>query len=201
MLMQQPVERDEHKRYLHRPKLKGGIEFKNISFHYPDQPVQALEAISFKIQPGEHVAFLGRIGSGKTSLEKLVMGFYTAQEGAILIDGTDIRQIDPTDLRRQIGYVPQDISLMAGSIKDNITFGSRFADDEQILQAAAIAGVSEFVDKHPEGFDVQVGERGCCLSGGQRQSVAIARAMLLSPPIYLLDEPTNSMDKQHRRRL
>ncbi|NOT83223.1 MAG: type I secretion system permease/ATPase [Methylococcaceae bacterium] len=194
LLMHQPVERDEHKQYLHRPQFKGGIEFKNVSFGYPKQPMLALEAISFKINPGEHVAFLGRIGSGKTSLEKLIMGFYEAQEGAILIDGTDIRQIDPSDLRRQIGYVPQDIALMVGSVKDNITFGSRFADDSMILQAAEIAGVTHFVDRHPEGFDMPVGERGASLSGGQRQSVAIARALLLSPPMYLLDEPTNAMD-------
>ncbi|MEQ1637592.1 MAG: type I secretion system permease/ATPase [Methylococcales bacterium] len=194
LLMHQPVEREEHKQYLHRPQFKGGIEFKNVTFSYPQQTMRALEAISFKINPGEHVAFLGRIGSGKTSLEKLVMGFYEAQEGAILIDGTDIRQIDPSDLRRQIGYVPQDIALMVGSVKDNITLGSRFADDGMILQAADIAGVTHFVDKHPEGFDMPVGERGTSLSGGQRQSVAIARSLLLSPPIYLMDEPTNAMD-------
>lgn len=194
LLMNQPVEREATKRYLHRPKFKGGIEFKNVCFHYPNQAINALEDISFKINPGEHVAFLGRIGSGKTSLEKLIMHFYTAQTGSILIDGTDIRQIDPSDLRRQIGYVPQDIALMMGNIRDNITLGSRFSDDEQVLQAASIAGVTDFVDKHPDGFDLSVGERGSCLSGGQRQSVAIARAMLLSPPIYLLDEPTNAMD-------
>lgn len=193
-LMSQPVEREEHKQYLHRPKFKGGIEFKNVSFSYPNQQIKALDNISFKINPGEHVAFLGRIGSGKTSLEKLVMGFYEPQEGAIQIDGTDIRQIDPSDLRRQIGYVPQDISLMYGSVKDNITLGSRYADDTMILEAAEIAGVTHFVNHHPEGFDMQVGERGSSLSGGQRQSISVARALLLSPPIYLMDEPTNSMD-------
>ncbi len=193
-LMKQPVEREENKEYLHRPTFTGNIEFKNVSFSYPDQQIKALDNISFKINAGEHVAFLGRIGSGKTSLERLIMGFYQIQEGSILIDGTDIRQIDPSDLRRQIGYVPQDISLMYGSIKDNITLGSRYADDSMILQAAEIAGVTHFTDRHPEGFDMPVGERGSRLSGGQRQSISVARSLLLSPPIYLMDEPTNSMD-------
>jgi len=194
VLMNQPVEREEHKQYLHRPKFKGGIEFKNVSFSYPNQQTKALEEVSFKIKPGERVAVLGRIGSGKTTLEKLLLGFYQVQEGAILIDGTDIRQIDPSDLRRQIGYVPQDISLMYGSVKDNITLGARYADDAMILQAAQISGATHFVDKHPEGFDMPVGERGRILSGGQRQSIAVARSLLLSPPIYVMDEPTNSMD-------
>lgn len=194
ILMNQPVEREEHKQYLHRPKFKGGIEFKNVSFSYPNQQIKALEGVSFKIKPGEHVAILGRIGSGKSTLEKLLLGFYEVQEGSILIDGTDIRQIDPSDLRRQIGYVSQEISLMYGSVKDNITLGARYADDAMILQAAEIAGLSHFVDKHPEGFDMPVGERGLALSGGQRQSIAVARSLLLSPPIYVMDEPTNSMD-------
>ncbi len=193
-LMNQPVEREEKKKYLHRPKFKGSIEFKNVSFSYPNQKSKAVEDISFKIKPGEHVAILGRIGSGKTTLEKLLLGFYEVKEGSILVDGTDIRQIDPSDLRRQIGYVSQDISLMYGTVKDNITLGARYADDAMILQAAQIAGVTNFIDKHPDGFDMPVGERGQALSGGQRQSVAVARSLLLSPPIYVMDEPTNSMD-------
>lgn len=193
-LMHLPVERDTGRKYLNRPVFKGGIEFKNISFTYPGQPVKALENISFKINPGERVAFIGRIGSGKSTLEKLIMALYEPQEGTILIDGTDIRQLDPAQLRRQIGYVPQDTALMFGSIKDNILYGSRFADDAAVLQAADIAGVRQFTDKHPAGFDLPVGEGGTGLSGGQRQSIAIARALLLGPPLYLMDEPTNAMD-------
>ncbi|MBE0437003.1 MAG: ATP-binding cassette domain-containing protein, partial [Methylomicrobium sp.] len=193
-LMNQPVERDEYKKYLHRPKFKGSIEFKDVTFSYPNQAIKALENVSFKIDAGEHVAILGRIGSGKSTVEKLLLGFYEVQSGAILIDGTDIRQIDPSDLRRQIGYVSQDISLMHGSVKDNITLGARYADDTMILQAAKLAGVTHFVDKHPQGFEMPVGERGRSLSGGQRQSIAVARALLLSPPIYVMDEPTNAMD-------
>jgi ATP-binding cassette subfamily C protein LapB len=193
-MMSLPVERGAGKKYLNRPSFKGSIEFKNISFSYPEQPIKALENISFKIQAGERIGFIGRIGSGKSTIEKLMMGLYEAQEGSILIDGTDIRQIDPSDLRRQIGYVPQDISLMFGTVKDNITLGSRFADDKSILRVAETTGITNFVNKHPLGFDLPVGERGSALSGGQRQSIAVARALLLSPPIYIMDEPTNSMD-------
>jgi ATP-binding cassette subfamily C protein LapB len=193
-MMSLPVEREPGKKYLHRPKFKGSIEFKNISFSYPDQPIKALDNISFKIKEGERVGIIGRIGSGKSTIEKLILGLYETQEGAILIDGTDIRQIDPSDLRRQIGYVPQDISLMFGSVKDNIIMGSRYADDTAILNAAEIAGVTQFTNRHPAGFDMPVGERGFSLSGGQRQSIAVSRAMLLKPPIYILDEPSNSMD-------
>ena len=193
-MMSLPVEREPGKKFLHRPKFKGSIEFRNITFSYPNQPIKALDDVSFKINAGDRVGFIGRIGSGKSTIEKLIMGLYSPQEGSILIDGTDIRQIDPSDLRRQIGYVPQDISLMFGSAKDNITMGSRYADDESILKASEIAGVTTFVNKHPEGFDLPVGERGSALSGGQRQSIAVARALLLSPPIYVMDEPSNSMD-------
>jgi len=193
-MMSLPVERDPKKKYLHRPEFKGAIEFKNISFNYPDQPVKALDNVSFKINAGERVGILGRIGSGKSTVEKLIMGLYEAQQGSILIDGTDIRQLNPSDLRRQIGYVPQDISLMFGSVKDNITLGSAHADDDAILLAAEIAGVTGFVNNHPAGFDLQVGERGLSLSGGQRQTIAVARALLLSPRIFVLDEPSNAMD-------
>ncbi|MCK5890007.1 MAG: type I secretion system permease/ATPase [Methylococcales bacterium] len=193
-MMSLPVEREKGKKFLHRPVLKGSIEFKNVSFSYPNQPIKALDNVSFNIKAGERVAFLGRIGSGKSTIEKLILGLYEPQEGSILIDDTDIRQLDPTDLRKQIGYVPQDISLIFGSAKDNITIGARYADDKAVLAAAEIAGVTDFINKHPSGFDLPVGERGLALSGGQRQSIAIARALLLKPPMYVLDEPSNSMD-------
>lgn len=193
-LMNLPVEREADRSFLQRPQLKGSVEFKNVSFSYPNAPVKALDNLSFKIGAGERVAFIGRIGSGKSTIEKLILGLYDAGEGAILIDGTDIRQIDPSELRRSIGYVPQDINLVFGTVRDNIVLGARYVDDEAILAAAGTAGVTHFVNKHPAGFDMPVGERGETLSGGQRQSIALARALLLSPSIYLLDEPTNSMD-------
>ncbi|MBL4743219.1 MAG: type I secretion system permease/ATPase [Cycloclasticus sp.] len=199
-MMSLPVEREPGKKYLHRPTFKGDIEFKNITFSYPEQPIKALDNVSFKIKAGERLAFIGRIGSGKSTIEKLMLGMYEPQEGSILIDGTDIRQVDPSDLRRQIGYVPQDISLMFGSVKDNITLGSRYADDASVLHAAEVAGVTRFVNRHPEGFDMPVGEHGHSLSGGQRQSVAVARSLLLNPPIYIMDEPSNSMDNSTEAR-
>lgn len=200
-LMHLPVEREEGARFLNRPRFSGKIEFKNVTFNYPDQPLKSLENVSFRIEPGERVAIIGRIGSGKSTLEKLIMGLYHAQEGAILIDNIDIRQIDPADLRRNIGYMPQDIELFFGSVKDNINFGATYVDDKEILRIAEIAGITEFVNRHPLGFDMPVGERGSAISGGQRQSIAIARALLLSPPIYLFDEPTNAMDNSTEERL
>ncbi|OOZ35977.1 type I secretion system permease/ATPase [Solemya velesiana gill symbiont] len=193
-IMDLPQERPENKTFVHRPTLEGGIEFNDVTFTYPGQTLPALEKLSFKIGPGEKVGIVGRIGSGKTTLQKLVMGLYEPDSGTITIDGVDVHQIDPADLRRNIGYVAQDNMLFYGSVKDNITTGVPYVDDAMILNVAKIAGVSEFVDSHPSGFDLDVGERGVNLSGGQRQAVAIARALILNPPLLLFDEPTNEMD-------
>jgi len=193
-LMNLPVERPSGREFLQRGEFKGGIEFKGVTFRYPEQPLDALSNISFSIKPGEKVAFIGRIGSGKSSIAKLMLGLYDPSEGSVLLDGTDLRQLDPVDLRRNIGYAPQDVVLFFGSIRDNIAMGAPFAGDAEIIKAAEIAGVTEFVNRHPAGFDMLVGERGEGLSGGQRQSVAVARALLLEPPLFLFDEPTNAMD-------
>mgnify|MGYP000016157536 FL=1 len=193
-LMSLPVERPTGREFLHRSEFAGKVEFKNVTFRYPEQPIDALSDVSFSISPGEKVAFIGRIGSGKSSVEKLLLGLYEPTNGAILLDGTDIRQIDPVDLRRNVGYAPQDVNLFYGSVRDNIVMGAPFADDVAVLKAAGIAGVTEFVNRHPAGFDLPVGERGEGLSGGQRQSIAVARALLLDPPMLILDEPTNAMD-------
>jgi ATP-binding cassette subfamily C protein LapB len=195
-LMNLPVERPAGKDFVHRPALRGGVEFKNVSFAYPDQTAEALTEVSFKIAPGERVAIIGRVGSGKTTVEKLVLGLYPPSEGAVLIDGTDQRQIDPAALRRDIGYVPQDILLFYGSVRDNIVLGAPYADDAAVLRAADIAGVTEFTNRSAQGFDLPVGERGEQLSGGQRQAIAIARAELMAPPLLLLDEPSSAMDNR-----
>lgn len=189
-----PVERPAGKQFLDRPLIKGDIEFRNVCFSYPEQPIVALEGISFRIAAGEHTAIIGRIGSGKSTIERLVLGLYEPASGSILIDGTDSRQLDPADLRRNIGYVPQDTFLFYGSVRDNIITGMPHAEDSAILTAATIAGVADFVDQHPSGYDLQVGERGERLSGGQRQSIAVARALLRDPPILVMDEPSNAMD-------
>ncbi|MGI9335828.1 MAG: type I secretion system permease/ATPase [Gammaproteobacteria bacterium] len=193
-IMTLPEERPAGKVFVRRPDLKGEIVFQNVSFEYPEASLNALTDVDFTIKPGEHVALIGRIGSGKTTIQRLIMALHDPTDGAVQVDGVDVRQIDPADLRRSIGYVSQDIVLFYGSLRDNITAGAPYADDADVLRAAEIAGLRELVDRHPLGFDMNVGERGEALSGGQRQSLAVARAVLLDPPILLLDEPTNAMD-------
>jgi ATP-binding cassette subfamily C protein LapB len=193
-VMRLPVERPADKAFVHRPDIKGAIELKNVTFTYAGQKLPALADVSFRVAPGERVGLIGRIGSGKTTVEKLVLGLFEPDKGAVLVDGTDVRQIDPADLRRNIGGVPEDVFLLHGTMRENITMGAPFADDAAVLRAAAVAGVEDFVTRHPMGYELNVGERGEALSGGQRQAVAVARALLLDPPILVLDEPTSSMD-------
>jgi ATP-binding cassette, subfamily C, bacterial LapB len=193
-VMQRPVERPDETSFLSRSAFRGDIEFRDVSFSYPNADVGALNGVSFKIKAGEHVVILGRMGSGKTTLQKLVLGLYQPTSGSILIDGIDSRQIDPAELRRSIGYVQQDTNLFFGTMRENIAIATPHADDAQVLKAAKIGGIADFIDTHPNGFDMAIGERGETLSGGQRQGVGIARAMLHEPSIILLDEPTSAMD-------
>jgi ATP-binding cassette, subfamily C, bacterial LapB len=194
-IMQMPVDRPPGTQFVHRPVLRGDIEFKDVKFRYPGQPVPALDGVSFRVKAGERVGIVGKIGSGKSTIEKLILNFYAPESGSIRIDGTDLKQIDPADLRRNIGYVPQDVFLFFGSVRDNIAIGQPHADDAAILRAARLAGVDAFVARHPSGFDMPVGEGGQSLSGGQRQSVAIARAFIREPNILIMDEPSSAMDK------
>lgn len=200
-IMQMPVERPEGKKFVRRNSFDGKIEFKNVSFTYPDTTKGSLDRINFVIQPGEKVGIIGKNGSGKTTLQKLILGLYSPTEGSVLIDGIDINQIDPADLRRNIGYVPQDVVLFKGTVRENIVQKAPYVDDIQIIKAAKVSGVDEYVNAHPLGFDMPVFERGDGISGGQRQSIAVARAFLLDSPIVLLDEPTNSLDNTVENKL
>ena len=193
-LMQKSVERPEGKSYVRRPGFEGAINFREVDFSYPESPKKSLVGISLTINPGEHVGIIGKVGSGKTSMIKLVMGLYQAQSGSIAIDNIDINQIDPADLRKNIGYLSQDIELLRGTIRENIAYKDLHVNDEKLLKAAEICGVDLFVNQLPQGFDTQVGEDGGFLSGGQRQAIALGRAVMLNEPVLILDEPTNSFD-------
>jgi len=195
-LMEQEVERPADKRFLSRDTLDGRVEFEHVNFTYPGEEQASLHDVSLRIEAGERVAIIGRIGSGKSTLLRLLVGLYQAQQGAIRVDGVDISQLDPADLRRNMGFASQDATLFHGTLRDNLVFGASHVEDERILEVARVAGISHFADRHPLGFDMQVGEKGARLSGGQRQSVAIGRALLLDPPVLLLDEPTSAMDNR-----
>lgn len=194
-IISQEMERPEGKEFVERPTFSGKVEFKNVTFNYPDAEMPALDDVSFIIQPGEKVAFIGRIGSGKSTIAKLILRLYEPTSGTILIDDIDISQIDPADLRRSIGYVPQDVNLFRGTIKENIISSDLHPDIGDIIYASQISGVDDFVRTHPRGYEMHIGERGAGLSGGQRQSVGVARALMQNSSILLMDEPTNAMDQ------
>lgn len=195
-LMAMPSEQEEGKRYIHRPVLKGKIEFDNVSFNYPGSDRAAVSNINLCIEPGEKVAIIGRIGSGKTTLERLLLGLFQPQQGSIRLDDTEISQINPMNVRRNIGCVPQDVTLFFGSIRDNIALGRPQVSDAEVLSAASRTGVTGFTQQDPAGLERQIGEGGQQLSGGQRQAIAIARAFLGNPQVLVLDEPTSSMDNR-----
>ncbi len=193
-LMQADSERPTGHTWISRPKLDGRITFNNVHFTYPDQPDDTLRGVTFSIEPGEKVAILGQIGSGKSTITRLLLGLYQPRVGSVMMDGLDIRQIDPGDLRRSIGSVLQDIWLFSGSVRDNICSGTIRPSDQQLIRAGRIAAVEDFVARDPRGYDLNLSERGEGLSGGQRQAIAIARALIGRPPVLLLDEPTSAMD-------
>ncbi|MBY7729085.1 type I secretion system permease/ATPase [Vibrio splendidus] len=195
-VMSMPDEQEEGKRYIHRPIIQGRIALDKVTFHYPDSPVASVRDLSLTITPGEKVAIIGRIGSGKTTLERLIMGLYKPTEGHVRIDDTDMEQLHHVDVRRNIGCVPQDSNLFYGSVRDNITLGRPLVDDRDVMDAANRAGVTAFTQQDPAGLERQVGEGGGLLSGGQRQAIAIARAFLGRPPVLLMDEPTSAMDNR-----
>jgi ATP-binding cassette subfamily C protein LapB len=200
-IMKMPVEREPGATFFPRAPFRGEIEFRNLSLSYPNAAQPALSNVSFRIAAGERVAIIGAVGSGKSTIEKLVLGLYQPSEGAVLIDGCDIRQIDPAELRRHVGYMPQDTLLFYGSLRQNLMMGAPHAHEAQVLHAVEIAGLAPFINSHPQGFDMLVGERGETLSGGQRRAVGIARALAGDPPILLMDEPTSNMDPQREARI
>jgi ATP-binding cassette subfamily C protein LapB len=194
LLMAQEGEFEDKAHLVSRTKLNGNINAENMSFKYPNADNPSLQPMSIKIKQGERIAIVGHNGSGKTTLAKLLLGLYQPTKGSIQFDGLNYQQIHPGDLRKNIGYLPQDIVLFHGTIRDNILFGTRQVTEYQLIRAVQLSGVSIFTDHNSQGLDQQVGESGNALSRGQRQSIVLARAILNSPQILLLDEPTASLD-------
>jgi len=201
VLMASPVEREAEQSFISMPLVHGRIDFRNVLFRYPQQKTPALSDVSFSLRAGEHVGIIGAVGSGKTTIERLILNLYQPESGSVQIDGVDVRQIDPSDLRRQIGVVQQSSSLFFGTVRENITLGRSGVPDEVVLRVASISGVMDFLRESEAGLDTMVGERGENLSGGQRQAIAIARALLEDPPVLLLDEPTAALDPSSERKL
>lgn len=199
-IMGQPVERDASRAYVPRPELTGRVGLSDVSFAYPlaagGLGPRVLDRVTLRLQPGERVAILGRIGSGKSTILRLLGGLYQPTEGQAEADGIDLRQIDPADYRARVGFVSQDPRLFSGTLRDNVLLDRPAADPARLAEVAALTGLDRLVATHPLGWDLPVGEAGSLLSGGQRQLVALARCLVTRPRILLMDEPTSSMDAQ-----
>lgn len=194
-----PSEYREESAYLSRESFNGDYEFKKVSFKYPNTELQSLSEASLKIKAGEHIAVLGRVGSGKSTLSKLALGLFQASDGEIRVDGVDIRQLDPHEYRGSVGYVPQEVTLFTGTLRDNISLGRPFITDAQLVRAVERAGIADWVNRHPLGFDMPISERGDSVSGGQKKCIAVARALVTEPNILILDEPTGGTDQTTER--
>ncbi len=199
-LMELPTEREPGKNYIANHKLSGRIGLHELSFAYPDQGDDAsprvLKGINLHFEPGERVAILGRIGSGKSTVLRLLAALYQPTEGMVQVDGIDLRQIDPADFRARVGFVSQEPRLFNGSLRENVLMGRANIDPTHLIQVARLTGLDRVVASHPKGWELSVGEMGGMLSGGQRQLVALARCLVTRPQILLMDEPTSSMDAQ-----
>ena len=203
-VMKQPLDREPGRSYLpHRAAQgegQGKLGLHDVAFSYPASPgretPKVLKGVNLVFQPGERVAILGKIGSGKSTVLRLLAGLYRPTEGLVEVDGIDLRQIDPTDYRASVGYVPQDPRLFNGTLRDNVLLGRAAADANRLIEVARLTGLARVADSHPLGWDLPVGDSGGLLSGGQRQLVALARCLITQPQIVLMDEPTSSMDAQ-----
>lgn len=198
-LFETPSEYRQEGGVLSRESFSGAYEFKNVSFKYPNTELQSLSAVSLKIKAGEHIAILGRVGSGKSTLSKLALGLFEATEGEIRVDGVDIRQLDPHEYRSSVGYVPQDVTLFSGTLRDNIALGRPSITDAQLIKSVERAGIADWVNRHPLGFDMPISERGDSVSGGQKKCIAVARALVTDPSILIMDEPTGGTDQTTER--
>jgi ATP-binding cassette subfamily C protein LapB len=187
-------ERPPERTYIARKIATGSVAFNTVTFQYPNAAEKALERVSFAIRPGERIGIIGRVGSGKTTVGKLLVGFYEPTEGSILVDGVDIRQYDPADLRAGVGLVLQDTDLFFGKLRDNITIGKPSASDEEVIAAARLSGLESFIAGHPLGYEMPIAEGGRSLSGGQKQAIGLARVLIRNPRILFLDEPTAHFD-------
>lgn len=192
-LMQQPSE-ELAGRGLAAGRIEGHIELRDVSFTYPDKPEKSLDRVNLIVKPGEHMALIGRVGSGKSTIARLILGLYEPQEGLVLIDGNDIRQLEADELRAKIGAVIQETALLSGSVRENILLDRAGLDDEEMLRAAKLSGTHRFMGSITNGYNLILADRGEGLSGGQRQSITVARALAGRPPILLFDEPTSAMD-------
>ena len=175
-------------------RLDGRVELRNVTFTYPGAAEKTLDGLSLTVQPGDHIALLGRVGSGKSTIAKLLLNLYDPQEGLVLVDGTDVRQYDAKAARRHVGVVLQDPSLLTGTVRENIALGRPEVDMEEVLRACKVSGAHDFLGRMANGYDLRLADRGDSLSGGQRQSIAIARALAGKPPVLVFDEPTSAMD-------
>lgn len=198
-LFDTPSEYREEGAFLSRESFAGDYEFKKVSFQYPNTELQSLSEASLKIKAGEHIAILGRVGSGKSTLSKLALGLFQPTEGEVRVDGVDIRQLDPHEYRGSVGYVPQEVTLFTGTLRDNISLGRPSITDAQLVRAVERAGIADWVNRHPMGFDMTISERGDSVSGGQKKCIAVARALVTEPQILILDEPTGGTDQTTER--
>lgn len=201
LLMELPSENQSESSCMDFGELQPSFTVENVSFAYPNSMRLALEDVSLRINPGDRIGIIGAMGSGKSTLAKLLTGFYQPQKGSIKFGDVDLRQLPTTELRGRIGVLPQDVVLFYGSIRENIVLGDPTINDHLVFRAAALAGVTDFVRNNPAGFAAQVGEQGKALSGGQRQAVALARALVRDPEVLILDEPTSNMDTDSEQRL